>query len=216
MISIICDDQRTFDFDPTETALIAIDFQRDFIDPDGGCNSSGTGTERLAAVVPAAQAVVAAARTVGIEEGSSDRCLQQMASGLATATQGLSELRNVTGPLGHGRHPLHASVGDQHRLLSVHTAENIAVILYAAHKRLPLNVRHTRRDFDEDAAINDVVDQGVLVSFDDDTGEVVINEDLKFRPSQILYILDRAAYVDVVSNLPPALEAEEDDGDAVA
>ncbi len=66
MISVTCDDQRTFDFDPAHTALIAIDFQRDFIDADGGCNAGGAGTERLAAVVPVAQAAVIAARTAGI------------------------------------------------------------------------------------------------------------------------------------------------------
>jgi len=67
MISVTCEDQRTFDFDPAHTALIVIDFQRDFIDADGGCNAGGTGTERLAAIVPAAQAVVSSARASGIQ-----------------------------------------------------------------------------------------------------------------------------------------------------
>lgn len=68
MKSVTCEDLRTFDFDPARTALIAIDYQRDFIDAEGGCNVGGSRaeTERLAAVVPMAQAAMDAARAAGI------------------------------------------------------------------------------------------------------------------------------------------------------
>lgn len=67
MITVPCDDGRSFSFDPANAALLAIDFQRDFLEQDGGCNVDDKGTERLAAVVPAAKAAVDAARAAGIE-----------------------------------------------------------------------------------------------------------------------------------------------------
>jgi nicotinamidase-related amidase len=66
MISVVCDDDRVFEFEPAHTALLAIDFQRDFLDPDGGCNEDAAGAKRLAGAVPAARRSVDAARAVGI------------------------------------------------------------------------------------------------------------------------------------------------------
>jgi len=67
MFSVPCDDGRFYAFEPARTALLAIDFQRDFLEPDGGCNKDRQGTKRLAAVVPAAKAAVEVARAAGIE-----------------------------------------------------------------------------------------------------------------------------------------------------
>jgi len=67
VISITCDDGRSFSFEPACTALLAIDFQRDFLEPEGGCTDDPEGTKRLAGAVPAAKAAVTAARAAGIE-----------------------------------------------------------------------------------------------------------------------------------------------------
>lgn len=67
VITVPCDDGRRFSFDSARTALLAIDFQRDFLEPDGGCHVNEAGTRRLAAAVPAAKAAVEAARAAGIE-----------------------------------------------------------------------------------------------------------------------------------------------------
>ncbi len=66
MISVPCDDGRDFRFEPECCALISIDFQRDFIDAEGGCNLNQEGSARLAAIVPVAQSVLAAAREAGL------------------------------------------------------------------------------------------------------------------------------------------------------
>ena len=66
LITVPCDDGRRFSFEPASTALLAIDFQRDFLEPDGGCHVDEAGTKRLAAAVPAAKAAVEAARAAGI------------------------------------------------------------------------------------------------------------------------------------------------------
>ncbi|MBW7996820.1 MAG: abortive infection family protein [Candidatus Glassbacteria bacterium] len=149
-----------------------------------------------------AKLVTLAARTVGLDVETVDTALRDIASGLITATRGLSELRNSNGPLGHGRDVVHQSVGHRHRTLAAATAEAIAVILYEAHAARPLNLGHTRREYNEEADENERMDTAVSVSVDEDNNHIVINDFLTFRPSQVLYALDRGAYVDVLSDLP--------------
>lgn len=67
VVIVNCDDGRRFSFETANTALLAIDFQRDFLEPDGGCHVDEAGTKRLATAVPAAKAAVEAARAAGIE-----------------------------------------------------------------------------------------------------------------------------------------------------
>jgi len=66
MTSVICDDDRSFDVDPSHTALIAIDFQRDFIDPQGMAGVLGEDVSLLQAILPAASRTLAAARNAGL------------------------------------------------------------------------------------------------------------------------------------------------------
>jgi nicotinamidase-related amidase len=56
----------TFPFDPTTTALIVIDMQRDFIEPGGFGESLGNDVNRLAAIVPMVGRLLAGCRAAGI------------------------------------------------------------------------------------------------------------------------------------------------------
>lgn len=64
VIRVPCEDGRTFELPIGSTALLAIDFQRDFLDADGGCADDGT--TRLRNAVPAAQRALDAARAAGL------------------------------------------------------------------------------------------------------------------------------------------------------
>ncbi|NQV46062.1 MAG: cysteine hydrolase family protein [Rhodospirillales bacterium] len=67
MTTIVCDDQRSFEFDPSQTALIVIDYQRDFLEPEGGCSGYDEGSQRLAKVIPMAKSVLEAARKADLQ-----------------------------------------------------------------------------------------------------------------------------------------------------
>ncbi len=121
--------------------------------------------------------------------------MQQMIRGMTGATDGLEALRNAFGPLGHGRDAKHNKLGDWHRLMAVRTAETISVLLYEAHCAHATNLRYTRTPFAEDDADNKNIDCLADVQTDQDTHEIVINEAYRFRPSQILYDLDREGYM---------------------
>ena len=64
--TITCRDGRSFSFPPAKTALLVIDMQRDFLDPQGMCGLEGDGYLRLRAIIPALQASVEAARGAGL------------------------------------------------------------------------------------------------------------------------------------------------------
>ena len=55
-----------FEFDPKKTALVMIDFQRDFVYPGGFGESLGNDTSLLLAALPAAERVLKACREAGI------------------------------------------------------------------------------------------------------------------------------------------------------
>src|SRR6201992_4381617 len=55
-----------FSFDPATTALVIIDMQRDFVEPDGFGETLGNDVSYLQAVVPPLKKVLEAAREVGL------------------------------------------------------------------------------------------------------------------------------------------------------
>ncbi|MEX2200556.1 MAG: cysteine hydrolase [Dongiaceae bacterium] len=64
--SIPCNANRNFAFEPARTALISIDFQRDFVDPAGFCGKFPGGIDATAAIVPRAIRVLEACRAAGL------------------------------------------------------------------------------------------------------------------------------------------------------
>jgi abortive infection Abi-like protein len=142
------------------------------------------------------------------EDGGNN--LQQMIRGMAGAAEGLEALRNAFGPLGHGRDAKHNKLGDWHRLMAVRTAETISVLLYEAHCARAINLRYTRAPFDEDDPDNAKIDRIADVQVDPDTREIVINEAYRYRPSQILFELDREGYLNERTRAADLPEAEEE------
>ena len=64
--AVTCDDGRRFAFDTGSTALMVIDMQRDFLDPDGMCGQWGEDISGLRAIVPAVGRLLDRARGAGI------------------------------------------------------------------------------------------------------------------------------------------------------
>ncbi len=63
---IECNAGLSFELVAGRTALLAIDLQRDFLDPDGFVSASGGDPSAMRAIVPNAAALIAAARASGV------------------------------------------------------------------------------------------------------------------------------------------------------
>src|SRR5215204_1602299 len=66
MIRVAADQGRAFEIDPARTALLAIDMQRDFLDPRGYSAAGGEDVRPLRAIVPRVERVLHAARALGL------------------------------------------------------------------------------------------------------------------------------------------------------
>ena len=63
---VACNAGLSFEVAPDRTAFLAIDFQRDFLDPAGFVAASGADLSAMRAAVPNAAALIAAARAGGV------------------------------------------------------------------------------------------------------------------------------------------------------
>lgn len=114
MPAIACRHDREFAFAPETTALMVIDMQRDFLDPEGASALAGVDVSRLAAIVPVVKAVLEAARAQGLtiihtreghEPGLSDltplKRDQYRGSGIGIGDKGPLGRHFVRGEAGH-------------------------------------------------------------------------------------------------------------------
>jgi hypothetical protein len=134
-------------------------------------------------------------QALGISDQDAGDNLQQMVRSMTGAVDGLQALRNAFGPLGHGHDANHAKLGDWHRLMAARTAETICALLFEAHCGREKNLLYTRDPFDEEDLGNHKIDRTADIQIDAETFEIVINEAYRYRPSQILYDLDRDGYI---------------------
>lgn len=65
-IAVSCSENHVYTFDPETTALVVIDMQRDFCDPEGVGGIGGEDVGPLQQIIPQVQAVLAAARAAGL------------------------------------------------------------------------------------------------------------------------------------------------------
>ena len=66
MLTIACNAGLAFEVEPAATALIAIDLQRDFLDPAGYVAAAGDDVSAMRAIIPNAVALLATARAAGL------------------------------------------------------------------------------------------------------------------------------------------------------
>ncbi|MGI9609135.1 MAG: cysteine hydrolase family protein [Acidimicrobiia bacterium] len=99
MTAVTCWSGRSFDFDPATTALLVIDMQRDFLDPDGMSAVGGEAVSELRKVIPAVQRLTTAARTAGVRV---IHTREGYASDLSDVSQAKADRSSVgePGPLG--------------------------------------------------------------------------------------------------------------------
>ena len=133
------------------------------------------------------------AEKLGVNSGLGED-FRNMLSGLTTTTQAVCNIRNSYGPLSHGKDSAHERIGSYQRYMAAKMAEMVSVMLYQIHAGIPADLLYTRQEYDEDHNDNAIIDESVRIEVDSDTNEINFVDYGIFRPSQILYSLDRQAY----------------------
>jgi hypothetical protein len=151
---------------------------------------------------------------------------QKMISQHHKLTTTLGDLRNDAGPVSHGRDGFIERLSTYHRRAAVLSADAIVAFLHQAYRETELNLVRTREPYERFAAQNEVIDKwcsyaaaeiddegllSVTVALPADVGSLVIDA----SPSQLLFQLDRPAYIEAL-NAARSAEAFEESSEETA
>ncbi|MGA7201662.1 MAG: abortive infection family protein [Candidatus Cybelea sp.] len=117
------------------------------------------------------------------------RSILKAIGGMSAAVQGICELRNSYGLASHGADAPRAALGPTQAMLSAQAADSIVGFLYRVHRegqaqRVPLS-------FEDNVTFNDYVD---------DVHELIEIFGLAYRPSEVLFRIDKQAYGDQLAS----------------
>lgn len=121
------------------------------------------------------------------------KSLVQTLNGLHTALQGVCELRNAYGFASHGSDSARPAMESVQALLAAQAADAIVGFLHRVHSqdRATLGVRMA---FPGSEEFNNYVDEA---------NQAVRIFELEYRPSEVLFSVDREAYRDLLSGFEP-------------
>jgi Abortive infection C-terminus len=141
-------------------------------------------------------------------------------------TTTLGDLRNDAGPVSHGKDGFIEKLSVYHRRAAVLSADAIVAFLHQAYRETELNLVRTREPYERFASQNEMIDKwcgyaaaeidddgllSVTVALPGDVDSLVIDA----APSQFLFQLDRAAYIEAL-NAARSAEAFEETSEETA
>ena len=170
--------------------------------------------------------VSAAVRVLKLGENQNNKFLK-LVSQHHKLTTALSDLRNESGPVSHGRDGFLAKLSVHHRRSAVLSADALVMFLHQAYLEAQRDPVNSREPWERFEAFNQLIDAniGLKLVTDDDTnpelrvllpgGEYL---SLNVPVSRLLYQLDRDAYIEALNaarGVPAAImEQNEEQGEA--
>lgn len=130
-------------------------------------------------------------------EAEARKRLAQTLGGLHTALLGVCELRNSYGFASHGSEGPRPVMESVQALLAAQAADTIVGFLHRVHCQDRARRTGEKLQFADNAPFN---------TFVDEANEVVRIFDLKYRPSEVLFGIDKDAYRDLLADFSPKQE----------
>ncbi len=168
--------------------------------------------------------LVAALKPLGLRNTKGASKLDKVLTGFNKLADALTEMRNDSGPVAHGRDAFLDPVSADHARAFVHAGDAILGVLLNALEGKQPDLTVTREPYGSFPQLDERIDHAVSVgAWIDDGGDrplVVVSVamgsrseaiELRIEPSRLLYGVDREAYVEVLrtAELPTAEEEEE-------
>ncbi len=162
--------------------------------------------------------VTGAVRALKLGENQNNKFLK-LVSQYHKLTTALSDLRNDSGPVSHGRDGFLSRLSEHHRRSALVSADAIVTFLHQAYLEAELDLVKTREPYENERLVtrHHLIDQnislGSVVSDDGSldievrlsSGEII---QLSVEPSRLLYQLDREAYVEALAAAKSASVAQ--------
>lgn len=159
---------------------------------------------------------------LGMRNQRGSSALGTILSGFNKLSNGLSDIRNQEGSVGHGKDGFIDAISDRHARVYLLSADTIIAMLLQAYDGFEPSILKTRESHSRfshhneriDAAthVEAKVDEDGVVELSFRAGTLEDGFDIRVPASELLYYLDRQAYVDVLDALQgigPQLEEEE-------
>jgi hypothetical protein len=113
--------------------------------------------------------------------------LKKTINGIQTAVQGLCEIRNNEGSVSHGRDAYTQMTEEIQGRFAAQSADAIACFLFSVHREYP-GIPEPPRNYGDFSDYDEYLDSV--------QGEFVYLGDAAYQPSEILFYVDNAAYMD--------------------
>ncbi len=178
-------------------------------------SSTPTTTELLSCVLDA----------LGLRNQRGVGPLGKVISGHNKLAEGLNELRNQDGSVAHGRDGFLDAISSRHARVYLLSADSVIVLILSAYDGKAPNLLTTREPPDRFRHLNERIDAGCALDAEVamEEGVLVVRVlagaqtpdeaiELRVPPSELLYRLDRQAYVsvlDALREMPPTEREEE-------
>jgi len=120
--------------------------------------------------------------------------LKKTLGGLQTTIQGICELRNTHGFASHGKDASVPQLEISQALLVARSADTIVSFLFHVHRQYSNAVPIPRLEFEDHAEFNDYVDEA---------NDVVRIFEVEYRPSEVLFAVDKEAYRNFLAGYAP-------------
>ena len=172
--------------------------------------------------------LVAALNPLGLRNRRGASKLDKVLSGFNRLSEALTEMRNETGPVAHGRDAFLDAITADHARTFLHAGDAILGVLLNAFKGKQPDLIATREPYENFPHLNERIDRAVSVEarIDDDADRPVVvfsvttgpkgeAIELRIEPSRLLYGIDREAYVEVLETAERAMK-EPDEADEEA
>lgn len=155
--------------------------------------------------------LVAALNPLGLRNTQGANKLDKVLSGFNKLADALSEMRNINGPVAHGKDAFLDALSADHTRAFLHVGDAILSVLLNALEGKEPDLAVTREPYENFSHLNDRIDRAVTVEAQiDEDGErptVVFSVttgprgeaiELRIEPSRLLYSIDRSAYIEVL------------------
>lgn len=111
--------------------------------------------------------------------------LKKTLNGLQTVMQGLAEIRNSEGLISHGPHAAEPSLDAIHALMAARAVDAVVHFLFGCHRAYPGTGKQAAAHYEASSEFNEHVDT---------LHDVVEIFESRFRPSEVLFELDKISY----------------------
>lgn len=163
--------------------------------------------------------LVEALKALGLQNTRGASKLDKVLSAFNKMSDALSEVRNESGPVAHGKDGFIDAISQSHARTFLHVGDALVGALMCAYDGTEPNILVTREPYDRFQHLSERIDDAVSMKATveaDDSGTMLVvtlnvagkrEESVKMRipPSRLLYALDRFAFIEVLKEIPADL-----------